>query len=532
MEPQLAAMPAGVPHNAREIPVIRSSVLPAAHAARCLFLSALAAASLAAVAADNPTAPPNVVMIMTDDLDTSVFETALALGYLPNIDTELVQKGTTFNNTFAALPMCCPSRTSYLTGQYPHNHHVYRNRGPMGGFDHFDNDGSTVAVWMHNAGYRTGIIGKYLNGYGRTAKSEGGAYIAPGWDTWDALFTASQYGYYMSRNGIRVKYGTTPDDYQTDVLSGLGVGFLQNQSDGRPFYLTMTPTAPHYEGSDDDDDSGGTIRPAPRYTATPPLLTIPPESKASYNEADMSDKPAWMQADALVDPVGQRAGYNSKIAAMRAVDDMVGDLIATLRANGQEANTVIVFTADNGFQYGTHRRTQKTEMYEESIRIPMIIRGPGQTVPRSVDAWAMNIDWAPTIVDYAGAMPDIAVDGTSLKGFVDTATPPEGRRTVLIEHPCDGTLMAGHPPYDMVRTKDSTFTGDPTGQTVLVYAETLNKHDAIVAKEFYNLATDPLEDESQQNSADPTVQKQMNALARRLDQLKVCAGDTCRQLQQ
>jgi arylsulfatase A-like enzyme len=508
----------------------RSSVLPVAFAARLLVTAALAgAASLAAAAGTG--APPNVVMIMTDDLDTSVFETALALGYLPNIDAELVKKGTTFNNTFAALPMCCPSRTSYLTGQYPHNHHVYRNRGSMGGFDHFDNDGSTVATWLHAAGYRTGIIGKYLNGYGRTDKSQGGAYVAPGWDTWDALFTASQYGYYMSRNGVRVKYGTTPDDYQTDVLSGLGQGFLSKKSDGRPFFLTMTPTAPHYEGSDDDDDSGATIRPAPRYADTPPLPTIPPEAKASYNEADMSDKPAWMQADAPVDPVGQRNGYNSKIAAMRAVDDMVGNLVATLRANGQEANTVIVFTADNGFQYGTHRRTQKTEMYEESIRIPMIIRGPGQTVPRSVDAWAMNIDWAPTIVDYAGATPDIAVDGTSLVRFVDTASPPEGRHTVLIEHPCDGTAMADHPPYDMVRTRDPALTQDPTGQAVLVYAETLNKRNEIVAKEFYNLATDPLEDESQHASTDPKVQKQMKALAQRLDQLKVCVGDTCRQLQ-
>ena len=508
-----------------------SSALAAARAARGLFLSALAGAALAAAAAERAAAPPNIVMIMTDDLDTSVFQTALALGYLPNIDAELVHKGTTFNNTFAALPMCCPSRTSYLTGQYPHNHHVFRNRGPMGGFDHFDNDQSTVATWMHAAGYRTGIIGKYLNGYGRTDKSQGGAYVAPGWDTWDALFTASQYGFYMSRNGTRVKYGQTPADYQTDVLSGLGVDFLQKKTDGRPFYLTMTPTAPHYEGSDDDDDSGATIRPAPRYADTPPLATIPPESKASYNEADMSDKPAWMQADAPVDPVAQRNGYNSKIAAMRAVDDLVGNLVATLRANGQESNTVIIFTADNGFQYGTHRRTQKTEMYEESIRIPMIIRGPGQTVPRSVDAWAMNIDWAPTIVDFGGATPDIAVDGTSLVRWVDTANPPEGRHTVLIEHPCDGTAMADHPPYDMIRTRDSALTGDPSGQAVVVYAETLNKRNAIVARELYDLATDPLEEQSLHNSTDPKIQRQMAALARRLDDLKVCAGDTCRQLQ-
>ena len=509
--------------------MIRSSVRPSVRVVRAVFAVAWAVASLASAAASRP---PNVVMIMTDDLDTSVFQTALALGYLPNIDAELVRKGTTFTNTFAALPMCCPSRTSYLTGQYPHNHHVFRNRGPMGGFDHFDHDESTVAVWMHAAGYRTGIVGKYLNGYGRTDKSGGGAYVAPGWDTWDALFTASQYNFYMSRNGTRVKFGSSPDQYQTDVLASLGQGFLQKKTDGRPFFLTLTPTAPHYEGpDDDDDDSGATVRPPPRYADTPPLATIPPESLASYNEADMSDKPAWMQADGLVDPVGQRAGYNSKIAAMRGVDDLVGTAVAALRATGHYDDTVLIFTSDNGFQYGTHRRTQKTELYEESIRIPLIIRGPGQTVPRSVDAWAMNIDWAPTILDYGGATPDIEIDGTSLVRFVDTPDPPEGRRTVLIEHPCDGTAMADHPPYDAIRTKDPAFTQDPTGATVLVYAETLNKRNAVVAREFYDLATDPLEDESQHASTDPAMQKVMKALANRLDQLKACVGDGCRQLQ-
>jgi arylsulfatase A-like enzyme len=170
-------------------------------------------------------------------------------------------------------------------------------------------------------------------------------------------------------------------------------------------------------------------------------------------------------------------------------------------------------------------------MYEESIRIPLVIRGPGQTVPHTVDAWAMNIDWAPTIVDYGGATPDIAVDGTTLRRFVDTATPPQGRRTVLIEHPCDGTTMADHPPYDAIRTRDPAFTLDPSGRAVLVYAETLDKHQRVVAREFYDLAADPLENESQHASGDPKVQQQMAALAQRLAQLKACAGDGCRQLQ-
>src|SRR6185436_15634308 len=111
-------------------------------------------------------AKPNVLMLMTDDLDMSVWDTALALGYLPRIKAEMVDKGTTFTNTFAALSTCCPSRATLLTGQYPHNHGVYRNTGKHGGFEAFVNDQSTVATWMKAAGYRTGLIGKYLNLYG------------------------------------------------------------------------------------------------------------------------------------------------------------------------------------------------------------------------------------------------------------------------------------------------------------------------------------------------------------------------------
>jgi arylsulfatase A-like enzyme len=496
---------------------------------------ACAAAPLAAGAAakaEGNAKQPNILMIMTDDLDMQVFQSALQAGYLPNIQREIVAKSTNFAETFVALPMCCPSRTSYLTGQYPHNHGIYRNVGSHGGFESFAKDGSTLAVWLHAAGYRTGLVGKYLNGYGTTPKAEKGKYIPPGWDTWDALFTVGQYNYNMSQNGNRHHYGADPQDYQTDVLAGLAQTFLSRTKTTQPFFLTLTPTAPHYEGSDDDDDSGGGIRPPVRYLDTPPLAQMPMEGWPSFNEADMSDKPAWMRDDAPVDPVGQRSGFNSKIAAMRAVDDMVGTAIAELEKVGKLDQTLIIFTSDNGFQYGTHRRTQKTDMYEESIRVPLYIRAPGQTQAITSHSWAMNIDWAPTIVDFANATTDIAMDGQSLRPWVGgDAGAPAGRRTVLIEHPCDGSPMKDHPPYDMIRSMDPALTGDQTGQTVMIYAETYNPKNVLTDREFYNLATDPYQDESEASSSNPHVVSAMNALSTRLAQLKTCVGSQCRALQ-
>ena len=470
---------------------------------------------------------PNVVVLMTDDLDMSVWETALALGYLPRIKAEMVDKGTTFTNTFAALSTCCPSRTTFLTGQYPHNHGVYRNIGKHGGFEAFLNDQSTVATWMKAAGYRTGLIGKYLNEYGSTDKDQGGAYIPPGWDTWKATFTVSQFDYNFSNQGVKQHRGHAEADYQTDVVRGFALDFLRD-ADRRPFFLTITPTAPHYENV--DEDGAGVVRPAPRHADTPDLPTIPPESLASFNEADMSDKPAYMRSGPLVDPVPQRSGFNSRLAAIRAVDDLFGAVVDQLRSDGREAGTVIVFTSDNGFQYGTHRRVGKSDVYEESIRLPMIIRAAGQVSPRVVRAWVMNTDWAPTIAALGGAVPDIATDGRSLVAGL-TATAVKGRRTVLVERPNDGVTWAKYPAYAMVRSKDPALTRATSEAVTLVYAQIYDAKGQIIDQEFYDLSIDPGQTQSLHASTKPYRRAQMKALAARLDALRACAGLTCRDLE-
>jgi arylsulfatase A-like enzyme len=488
---------------------------------------AAAAPGLPAAIAHKPAdaGPPNVVMLIMDDLDDSVWQNALDRGLLPRIQADVIDHGTTFDNMFVVDSLCCPSRTTYLTGQYPHNHGILDDFGSHGGFENFNNDGSTLATWMHAAGYRTGLIGKYLNGYGRSAKDDNGQYIPPGWDYWRALTSHMQFDYDMSVQGTMTHFGHADTDYQEDVLSGMAVDFL-NVDDPRPVFLTLTPTAPHYEGSEKNDDDGIWVRPAPRYADTPRLDTIPPEALPSFNEADMSDKPKFMRSLPPVDVNGQRDGYNSKVAAIRAVDDLLGAVIDTLASSGRLANTLFIVTSDNGFQYGTHRRLGKTDLYEESIRVPMVIRAPAQSVPRHVDAWVANIDWAPTIAEFGGAHPDITIDGASLAAWARGGTGPQ-RKAMLVEQLSD-YFFSIHPLQREVRSRDPAVTGDPTGDTTLIYAQTLTKSGTHVTDvEFYDLSIDPYELQSLHASTDKKRVKEMKQLKAQLLDLHTCAGAAC-----
>jgi arylsulfatase A-like enzyme len=487
-----------------------------------ILLIALASTScLAAPAAPaaDAAAQKNVVFIMLDDLDLSVWNTTLALGYMPRVQADLIAKGTTFNNMFVTESLCCASRTTYLTGQYPHNHGIYRNTGTHGGFNSFGHDQSTIATWMQKAGYRTGLLGKYLNGY----DGPDIAYVPPGWETWNAVIGHLEFDYDMSVNGVKRHYGGTPEDYQVDVLDGLAVQFIES-TDPRPFFLTITPVVPHYEDLEADQyDAGDYVRPAPRYADTPLLPTIPPESLESFNEADMGDKPLWMQSRHTLAVPNLRAGYNSKIAAIRAVDDLVGHVVDALVRQHKLGQTAIIFTSDNGYQYATHRMNGKISLYEESIRVPFILHNPGQAKSYVSNEWIANIDWAPTILDFGGASADVAVDGRSLR---DSASGEPGRRTILVEYPIDP--VGNSPAFAAVRSKDPRISG-VVGDT-LVYAETYDATGLVTDKEFYDLNVDPLQLTSLHNSTDPQRIKQMSALATRLHALKTCSGQTCRDL--
>ena len=469
---------------------------------------------------------PNIIVIMVDDLDAWSLARAVGAGLMPNLRTGVIDRGMTFVNSFVTNSLCCPSRATFLTGQYSHNHGVLTNGGNNGGVTLLD-DRSTVATWLQAAGYRTGYIGKYLNGYGADDVNGDGLndmrdaqYIPPGWNAWETLIDPSTYlvyGYSFNDNGQIVTYGHAPADYQTDVLAARAVRFINASAGGTaPFFLALMPAAPHdqlWPGMPDADDVTDTWRwtipPPPRYADTVSLsMPLPP----SFNEADISDKPPWMNyLPSLTgdDVAAVQRKYRNRLEAMRAVDDMIGSVLAALTSSGQLSRTVIIFTSDNGFLLGQHRTPGKLYPYEESIRVPLTIAAPGITSGQLAGQMVLNTDLAPTIVDLARAVPQRPMDGRSLTPVLQNNT-LDWRRRFLIEHFAnDPRAPLDLPDFAAIRTES------------LVWVE---HGDANVTKEFYDLSVDPYELASLHNDPSSPRVFQRGALAPMLGHLRNCGN--------
>ncbi|MFT3928051.1 MAG: sulfatase [Myxococcales bacterium] len=422
---------------------------------------------------------PNIVYIVTDDLNTEVYDRQTGLKSL------LDQQGTVFNKHFVSLSLCCPSRTAVLRGQFAHNSGVFSNGGENGGFGKVYADGlesSTIATALQGAGYRTALFGKYLNGYPGEGPSK--TYIPPGWTRWFAANGGSpysEYNYDLNENGTTVHYGSTAADYGVDVVANKATTFIRNSTNNfpnKPFFLYIAPFVPH-----------GPATPPPRYEDRYPNAKAP--RTASFNEANVGDKPNWVKNKALltqnqIDAID--ALYRKRLQTMLAVEDLVRNVIDTLSATGQLANTYIFFTSDNGFHQGQHRLTSgKNTAYEEDLRVPLIVRGPGVPVGRVVNKITANVDFASTWADLAGVASLPQFDGRSLVPFLRNLTPSPWRQALLLEHAgpsitlpsADGTLepqddfdvqaqaTGGTPVFVGVRTADRTYVEYDTGEREL-----------------------------------------------------------------
>lgn len=465
-----------------------------------VVVTASLSASCAARATAPPSAPsapppasgkrPNIVLIVTDDMDLS------GLDRMPSLRSRLVEQGTTFTNGFVTTSVCGPSRASLLTGKYVHSHGVLDNRAPLGGFRKFFESGQekeTVATWLQAAGYRTGLVGKYMNFYPQKVKAP--KYVPPGWDDWQGLFFPETYlGYTVNANGTLEEYGTAHEEYQTDVLRRKTMDFV-NKGDGRPFFLYLAPFAPH-----------APAWPAPRHEGTLPRLSAP--RPPSFNEDDVSDKPAWVQAlPSMTEEAVAKTDdwFHRRAETLLAVDELIADLCETLERKGELANTYIVFTSDNGFQLGAHRMDHgKGDAYEESIRVPFIVRGPGVPAGRRLAPMVLNIDLAPTLAALGGATVPADVDGRSIVPLLRGQTPKAWRQDFLIEHWTNDE--DGLPAYAALRTADHLY---------VEYAE---------EKELYDLKKDPYQLQSQHASADAGLLRRLTA---RLQTLKTCRGAGC-----
>ncbi len=470
--------------------------------------------------AEAPTDPPNMIFVLTDDLDYASTQK------MPEINSLLVEEGTSFEEAFVSHPVCCPSRSTILTGLYDHNHEVLTNKPPSGGFEKFLSEGheeDSIAVSLQEGGYQTAFFGKYLNGY----PADDPTHVPPGWDEWYGKLNGQKlYDYGINENGEEVSYGSSTEDFFTDVLSGQATDFVERAApEERPFFAYIAPTAPH-----------GPATPAERHKGAFAEEEVP--RPPSFDEEDVSDKPSWIEDAERISEEGASSiddYYRQRLESMLAVDEMVGSLVDELEAAGELDNTYIVFTSDNGWFNGEHRiRSGKNRAYEESARVPLFVRGPGVPAGSEVEELAVNTDFAPTFAELAGL--SFTADGRSLAPLLGGEEPASWRSAVLLERlppedddgggkekgkekgkgkaktgpggvPKGG--IGGGDPFEAVRTGTHKYVEYGNGET-----------------ELYDLANDPYELENVYESADTSLVEDLRA---RLEALRDCSGDECRE---
>jgi N-acetylglucosamine-6-sulfatase len=434
---------------------------------------------------------PNIVFIIADDLDLH------SLDAMPRIPRLLGDQGVTFSRAYVASPSCCPSRASIFRGQYPHNHGVLGNTYPNGGFQKFyerGNETSTVATWLQDAGYRTALVGKYLNNF---PLRDDPSHIPPGWDEWNVYVGEGKYfSWVLSEQGKWVEYGNEPADYETDVLARKATAFIEESTaSGEPFFLYLAPHPPH-------DPSIA----APRHEGMFPDAQAP--RTPAFNEEDVSDKPKRVRklpplTPDQIDEIDER--YRARLRSMLSVDELVQTVIETLERAGALENTYIVFTSDNGYDHGEHRQTLgKGTPYEEATHVPLLVRGPGVPAGRIEERLVTNIDIAPTFAALAGAEAPDFVDGRSLVPLLH-GEEENWRQAVLGQFTTQFHLLV---------TADRAY---------IAYSN--DKEE----RELYDLSTDPYELDNLISS--PDRRGEVATFEAWLAALSTCAAGECRTIE-
>jgi arylsulfatase A-like enzyme len=467
----------------------KAVLLWASAAVAVLFFSTITGS--APTAAQVNTLQPNFVFILTDDMRKD------DLKYMRKTRTLLGTQGMQFQNAFVSLPLCCPSRATIMRGQYAHNTGVWSNTaGPDGGWQGYANHGheqDNVATRLHDAGYKTGLFGKYLNPNEGTTRPKG-------WDDWFALMQPADgyFDYYVNDNGTKKFYGQSDSDYFTDVLSRETQTFIGDSPvANKPFFAYVAPKAPHLPAI-----------PAPRHAnafhgAKAPRLP-------SFNERDVSDKPPSIRSLPVLsqNQIAQiDARHETRVESSQSVDDLVEAVVDKLRNVGALGNTYVVFTSDNGWHHGEHRiKAGKERPYEESVRMPLLVRGPGVQAGTTTSKLTLNTDFLPTFTDFAGVTIPDYVDGRSLRPVLE-GNATSWRTAILLELRVDENPNAS---FYGIRTS--------TGKKYIEHGDGF--------KELYDMKVDPYELYNTYNANSSPA-----TLVSRLKALKSCSADaavTCR----
>lgn len=447
------------------------------------------------VACSAPPAPdkPNVVLILADDMRAD------DLKHTPETRSLLAAEGVTFENAFVTNSLCCPSRATILRGQYAHNHRVRDNKPPLGGWPIFRDrkrEYSTLATWLDDAKYETALIGKYMNHYR-------GSYVPPGWDRWFAISGEPHPGepYEINEDHV-LKTFTHAEQDLTDLLADEAISFMREAPE--PFFLYLAPRPPHR-----------VALPSPQHEDAYANVVYP--DFPSYDEKDVTDKPSWVRNRERLSPeehaLVERL-YRKRLRTLLDLDDLVRRVVMELEASGELENTYIIFTSDHGYHLGEHRlvpvdesRDSKQSAYDEDIKIPLVIRGPGVPRGKLRSGLAVNNDLAPTVARWAGAKTPDFVDGRPLTPLISDEASRETpwRDSFMVEKWGDHLM-----PHDYRSVRTETH----------IYVEYSNGE-----RELYDLRNDPYQLRNIYGSADPDL---LEGLHRRLAALENCAGDECR----
>jgi N-acetylglucosamine-6-sulfatase len=483
-----------------------------------LFSAGVSAALVAGLAGAQPSGavtgeatavagPPNIVFVLVDDLSWNLVQ------YLPQVQ-RMRSEGITFNDYVVTDSLCCPSRSSILTGRFPHDTGVYTNGGDDGGFDYFHGHGeesATFATTLQAKGYRTAMMGKYLNGY-LPADHQGGTqpYVPPGWTEWDVGGNGyPEFNYNLNENHSVVHYGSTPPDYLTDVLADKGSTFITDSARAHaPFLLELATFAPH-----------APYTPAPRDADAFPGLTAPRDQAF---DTLPTDAPPWLAGRTPLTAAEQQTidtAFRKRAQAVQAVNDMITKVRTALTNAGVADNTYIVFSSDNGYHMGEYRLNPgKMTAFDTDIRVPLIVTGPGVPAGKTSEAAVANIDLAPTFAQLGGASIPDTVDGHSLLPLLHGGSGARWRTANLVEHHGPDTQTddpdlpaagSGNPPsYEALRTDNYTYVEYIDG-----------------SREYYDLTDDPLE---LHNTVDALSPGRLSELHTALTQLANChSGPAC-----
>jgi len=453
-------------------------------------------------------ARPDIVFVLTDDLSMNL------LRFMPHVQA-MQRNGLTFKNYFVSDSLCCPSRASIFTGDFPHDTGVFSNFGPGGGFNAFYKRGDqrhTFPIALQRAGYVTALMGKFLNGYlespGHAADGEitsvPGTYVPPGFNEWDvAGWGYGEFNYRLNQNGSLHWYGRRSSDYLTDVIARDGVSFINRAARRqKPFFLELATFAPHSPYVPAPRDASGFAGlAAPRTPNFDVLPSHPPEWLAGH-------PPLSTREIAKID-----RAFRRRAQAVQAVDRMIGRIEQTLSTDDIASDTYLIFSSDNGLHAGQYRLMPgKLTAFDTDIRVPLVVVGPGVPAGRTSRAMAENIDLAKTFTAIAGT--PMHSDGHSLLGLFHGQNPSDWRNAILVEHH-GGLISARDPDYQQ------SPSGNPTTYEAMRTSAFLYVEYTDGEREFYDLRTDPFE---LHNLAGKLTAVQRRLLHAELSRLKRCHG--------